>query len=108
MKYVKTFERFTNKFDFNIDEVYQYDELPDKVKADIDVQFEDNYDESVYDYEWKFKLLEPSEIEEYITNHFGNEIEDIIEEPYFQDLLKSIKEDGLDYPSVGFEGNHRA
>lgn len=108
MKYVKTFERFTNKFDFEIGKIYQYDDLPEEVQSDIDIQFDEYGDEQPEDYEWKFKLLPVDEIEEYVTKHFGNEIEDVIEEPYVQDLIKDIKERGLDYPSVGVEGNHRA
>jgi hypothetical protein len=108
MKYVKTFEKFTNKFDFELGKTYQYDDLPEEVQSDIDIQFDEYGDEQPEDYEWKFKLLPVDEIEEYVTKHFGNEIEDVIEEPYVQDLIKDIKERGLDYPSVGVEGNHRA
>jgi hypothetical protein len=108
MKYVKTFEKFTNEFDFEIGKTYQYDDLPEEVQSDIDVQFDEYGDEQPEDYEWKFKLLPVDEIEEYVTKHFGNEIEDIIEEPYVQNLIKDIQERGLDYPSVGVEGNHRA
>ncbi len=108
MKYVKTFEKFTNEFDFEIGKTYQYDDLPEEVKSDIDVQFDEYGDEQPEDYEWKFKLLPVDEIEEYVTKHFGNEIEDVIEEPYVQNLIKDIQERGLDYPSVGIEGNHRA
>jgi hypothetical protein len=108
MKYVKTFEKFTNEFDFEIGKTYQYDDLPEEVQSDIDVQFDEYGDEQPEDYEWKFKLLPIDEIEEYVTKHFGNEIEDVIEEPYVQNLIKDIKERGLDYPSVGVEGNHRA
>ena len=108
MKYVKTFEKFTNKFDFKIGKTYQYDDLPEEVQSDIDVQFDEYGDEQPEDYEWKFKLLPVDEIEEYVTNHFGYEIQDTIDEPYVQDLIKDIKERGLDYPSVGVEGNHRA
>jgi hypothetical protein len=108
MKYVKTFEKFTNEFDFEVGKTYQYDDLPEEVQSDIDVQFDEYGDEQPEDYQWKFKLLPVDEIEEYVTKHFGNEIEDIIEEPYVQNLIKDIKERGLDYPSVGVEGNHRA
>lgn len=108
MKYVKTFENFTNKFDFELGKTYQYDDLPEEVQSDIDVQFDEYGDEQPEDYEWKFKLLPVDEIEEYVTKHFGNEIEDVIEEPYVQNLIKDIEERGLDYPSVGVEGNHRA
>ncbi len=109
MKFLKYFEGYVNKFDFVIGKIYRYDDLPKEIQNDIDVQFEDYSEESVYDFEWKFKLLKPSEIEEYVHNFFGEyDIQKIIETPHMQELINDIKNNGLDYPSVGNEGNHRA
>jgi formyltetrahydrofolate hydrolase len=35
-------------------------------------------------------------------------IQDILEEPYMVNLINDINKNGLDYPIVGIEGNHRA
>jgi hypothetical protein len=118
MKYIITEEQFrllnegvkiTNKFDFEVGRVYNFDELPKKIKSDIEVQFEDNYDESPYDFDYKAVLLNPEDTEEYLHNQFGEyDIAEAISHPYMKKIINSIKKGGIDYPSVGVEGNHRA
>lgn len=101
--------KYCNKFDFIPGKVYQYDELPKKIKNDIDVQFEDYSEYGPEDYNYVAKLLEPDDIEEYIVNNFGEyELGDVLDHPYVKRIRKSIIEKGLDYPPVGTEGNHRA
>jgi hypothetical protein len=109
---IKTFESFqkplTNKFDFQEGKVYQYHELPKQIQEDIDVQLEDGEYNSD-DYNYVAQLLEPSQIEEYLHNVFGEySIGEAIDHPDMKRLIKKIKRDGLDYPPVGNEGNHRA
>lgn len=109
LDHIQLNESYVNKFNFEIGNQYKYDDLPDPIKSDIDNQFEDNYDESIYDYVWEFKLMKPSEIEEYVVNHFGEyDINDVIDSDYVRKLTKDIEKNGLDYPAVGIEGNHRA
>lgn len=100
---------YTNKFKFIIDRIYEYEDLPEEIQGDIDIQFdEDNYDESPYDYKWRFKLMNPEDTEEYLVNFFGHDLEDAINSEYMQKLIKDIKKRGIDWPAVGNEGNHRA
>ena len=100
--------KYVNKFNFEIGKYYEYDELPQQVKNDIEVQVEDEeYDSD--DYIYLFKLLTPQETEEYLENSFGEyDIEDAMNTPYMKRLVRKIKTNGLDYPAVGNEGNHRA
>ncbi len=101
---------YTNKFNFILDKSYEYNELPKKIKNDIDAQFGEDYDEyGPEDYDYICKLITPEENSEYLENVFGEwDIHDAMEHPYMKRLVKSIKEKGLDYPAVGTEGNHRA
>lgn len=113
-QYVKTTLREfltenTNNFDFVIGKKYEFEELPEKIQNDIVIQFDEYSEVQPIDYYYVCKLLKPKEIEEYLMNVFGEyEIGDILEEPYMKTLIKDIKKNGLDYPSVGVEGNHRA
>lgn len=101
-------EKYVNKFDFELGKEYEYDELPEEVKNEIDVQVHD-YDESVYDYKYKFVLLKPEETEDYLMNIFNPyDIGDLLETPHMKELKEDILKNGLNYPSVGMEGNHRA
>jgi hypothetical protein len=103
------YNKYVNKFDFEIGKSYEYSELPEKTKIDIDVQFDDNSEYNQEDYLYVFKLLNPEETEEYLHNVFGeHNIEDAIKDPYIKILIKKIIRVGLDYPAVGSEGNHRA
>lgn len=111
---VKKFNKFnneyTNKFDFVLGKSYEYDDLPKKVKNDIDAQFGDGYNEyGPTDYNYICKLITPEDNSEYLESAFGEwDIENAIDHPYMKRLVKKIKENGLDYPAVGTEGNHRA
>lgn len=114
MKHLRYFKeeyqnQITNNFDFQVGKIYQFDELPEEIQSDIEVQFVDNYDESPEDYEYKAELLKPEQTEEFLHNQFGEyDINDAIQQPYMRKIIKDIKERGIDYPSVGTEGNHRA
>lgn len=100
---------YTNKFKFIIGKIYEYEELPKQIQNDIDIQFdESNYEESPYDYKWKFKLMNPKDTEEYLVNFFGHDLDNAINSKYMQKLIKNIKKRGIDWPAVGNEGNHRA
>ena len=102
--------KFVNKFDFELGKSYEYNELPQKVKNDIDVQFGDYYTEyGPEDYDYIYKLLTPEDLSEYLESMFGEyDITDAMDEPYMKRLAKSIVTKGIDYPGVGYEGNHRA
>ena len=101
--------KLTNKFDFVLGKVYSLDELPQHVKDDVDRQFDEYSELEPKDYHYVAKLLKPEEIEEYLRNSFGEyDIQDALEEPYMKKLVKNIICNGLDYPPVGIEGNHRA
>ena len=107
----KLFEgKYVNKFDFEIGKSYEYQELPKQIQNDIDAQFEDdNYESGPEDYTYLFKLLTSEETEEYLHNTYGEyDIQNAIEEPYIKRLIRKIMTNGLDYPAVGLEGNHRA
>jgi hypothetical protein len=101
-------EGYTNKFNFELGKKYSYEELPKEVQSDIGVQF-DEYDEenSIWDYVWKFKLMQPNEIAEYLESHFGN-LDEALQHPYMRKIIRDIKKRGIDWPAVGIEGNHRA
>jgi len=99
----------TNKFDFIIGKKYEFEDLPKKIQNDIEIQFDEYSELQPMDYYYVCKILKPKEIEEYLMSVFGEyEIGDVLEEPYMKKLIKDIKRNGLDYPSVGIEGNHRA
>lgn len=103
---IKRFESFTNSI-FKIGKSYKYDELPEQVKDDIDLHFENQYEESPYDYKYVYKIIPYEELGEKIENHFGREWEEYAESENVQELIKDIEKNGLNYPSVGNEGNHR-
>ena len=99
----------TNKFKGIVGKSYEFDELPEQTKQDIEVMFEDNYDEGPEDYLYEYVLISPEENEEYLFSVFGEwDIENAKEDPYIKKLVRDIKKRGLDYPAVGNEGNHRA
>jgi hypothetical protein len=99
----------TNKFNFEVGKIYEFEELPQAVQNDIEVQFEEDYENSPKDFNYRAILLYPDDIEEYLHSQFGeHEIGDAIQHPHMKKLIKNIKNNGIDYPSVGFEGNHRA
>lgn len=102
-------EKLTNKFNFIINKIYNFDELPIDIQKDIELQFDEYSELKPIDYKYVAKILKPIEIEEYIFNNFGEyNIQDILEEPYMVNLINDINKNGLDYPIVGIEGNHRA
>ena len=99
----------TNKFKGVVGKSYEFYELPELTKQDIEVMFEDNYDEGPEDYLYEYVLISPEENEEYLFSVFGEwDIENAKEDPYIRKLVRDIKKRGLDYPAVGNEGNHRA
>ena len=111
-KHIDKFKSFsnkmTNKFDFVLGKEYSLDELPQNIKDDIERQFDEYSELQPEDYYYVAKLLKQEEIEEYLHNQFGEyDIQDALEEPYMKKLIKDIKNNGLDYPPVGIEGNHR-
>lgn len=115
MKYLKLWESFNseNNFNYELNHYYEYHELPQPVKDDIDAQFDQireiNDGETPQDYYYKYVILQPEELEEYIMDHFNQyNIDDEIQTPYMQDLIEGIQKSGLQHPPVGEEGNHRA
>ena len=99
----------TNKFKGVVGKSYEFDELPEQTKQDIEVMFENNYDEGPEDYLYEYILISPEENEDYLFSIFGEwDIENAKEDPYMKKLVRDIKKRGLDYPAVGNEGNHRA
>ena len=107
----KIFENkeYTNKFNFEPGKIYEYEDLPKQIKKDIEVQFEDNYEYSPEDYTYKAILINPDELYDYLITHFGKYyIDEYMEEPYIKKIVNDIKKNGINYPSVGVEGNHRA
>lgn len=101
--------KYVNKFDFEIDKEYEYWDLPKQCQKDISVQFDEHdYEENPEDYRYKFKLLNREELEDWLSQSYGDYFGDECEHAYMKRLIKSIEKKGLDYPSVGSEGNHRA
>ena len=100
--------KYVNKFDFELGKSYEYDELPQKTKDDIDVQFDDNAEYGPDDYNYIFKLLTPKEIEEHFNDFGEYNIADTINDPNMKLLIKKVLRVGLDYPAVGVEGDHKA
>jgi len=99
----------TNKFDFIVGEKYEFEELPEPIQNDIEIQFDEYSELQPMDYYYVAKFLKPEEIEEYLMNTFNEyEIGDELEHPHMKRLIRDIKKNGLDYPAVGIEGNHRA
>jgi len=104
--------------DFIVGKCYDYDELSEDIQYDIDVQFkiydeypelaEDKYDGYPEDYKYCFRYLKPNEIIKYLPL-----VKDILKShkskpnTYLLNLMNSIEKEGLNYPSVGTEGNHR-
>ena len=100
----------TNKFDGVVGKIYTFDELPQQTKQDVEDMFGDDlYGEGPDDYLFRYILISPEENESYLLSVFGEwDIEDAKESPYMKKLVRDINKRGLDYPSVGTEGNHRA
>lgn len=102
-------ESYSGKFSFKVNNIYEFEDLPSQIQKDIEIQFENSYDEGPYDYIYKYTLLSPEEIESYLFSVFGEDsLQDAIDEPYMKKLIDNIKTKGLKYPAVGSEGNHRA
>jgi len=105
----KIIKEETNKFKGVVGKSYEFDELPEQTKQDIEVMFENNYDDGPEDYLYEYVLISPEENEDYLFSIFGEwDIENAKEDPYMKKLVRDIKKRGLDYPAVGNEGNHRA
>lgn len=99
----------TNKFNFIVGKKYEFEELPKQIQNDIEIQFDEYTELQPMDYYYVAKLLTPKETEEYLMNTFGEyEIGDTLENPYMKKIIRDIEKNGLDYPAVGIEGNHRA
>lgn len=107
---ITEYNKFTNKLNFEVGKEFEYEELPIRTKYDIDVQFDENdYETDPTDYVYKCVLLQPEDIEEYLHNHFGEyNIQEVLDTKFMKDLIKDIKKNGLNFPPVGVEGNHRA
>lgn len=104
-----------NKFVEN--ECYNYDDLSEVTQSDIDVQFmmydselEDEDESNKYkghpdDYSYCFMYLKPDLIKTVFPH-----VNDIIHSKtgYLNKIFKEIQDEGLQYPAVGTEGNHRA
>lgn len=102
-------DTLTKKFNFIVGREYSFGELPAKIKKDIEIQFDEYSELQPDDYRYVAKLLKPEEIEEYLHNQFGEyDVLETLDSPYMKKLISDIKKNGLDYPSVGVEGNHRA
>jgi len=106
-------EEINNVSEFKVGKCYQYSELPDDVTNDIEVQFKNFVDGSYYEgypeeYKYCFRLLEPSEIMKYLplVKTYVKEYKKG-DRDYLEKIIASIKEEGLNYPAVGMEGNHR-
>ncbi len=111
-------EEINNISEFEVGKCYQYSELPDDVTNDVEVQFKkygdsSSYDDNKYDgnpedYEYCFKLLPPKEITKHLpmVKTYIKEYKEG-DKNYLERIIASIKEEGLNYPAVGMEGNHR-
>ena len=105
---------YTNKFNFEIGKQYRYDELPKQIQDDINEQlYMWEVSETNNDYNYEFKLISIDRLYLYIKKEVmpvttETTVEEYINQPYIKELAKEIQERGLDYPSVGVEGNHRA
>ena len=106
-------EEINNVSEFEVGMCYQYSELSEDIQNDIDVQFKEFVDGSYYEgypeeYKYCFKLLAPKEIPKYLPlvkkyiKEYKNGGKD-----YLEKIIASIKEEGLNFPAVGMEGNHR-
>lgn len=107
---IKKFKLFLEKikeFIFTPGKAYYYEDLPEQIKSDIDLHFEDVYDESPYDYKYVCRIIPNEELAEKVETHFGREWEEYAEREEVKELIEDIKNNGLKYPSVGSEGNHR-
>jgi hypothetical protein len=108
-----------NISEFEVGKCYDYLELPESTREDIDVQFKifdensseasEKYDAYPEDYKYCFKLLQSKEIlkrfplaKDIIKKHKTKENSCLL------DIMKSIQNGGLDYVPAGTEGNHRA
>lgn len=101
---ILTENNFTNKFNFIVGKKYEYDELPDEIRDDIDVQFyDDEMGGSTSEFYYEAKLLDP---EVNLSDYFDWDFKK--DKSYIKSLMKTIEKDGLDYPPVGKEGGHRA
>ena len=100
----------TNKFNGVVNKIYTFDELPKQTQQDVEDMFGDGFDNyGPDDYLYRYILISPEENEPYLFSVFGEwDIEDAKQHPYMKKLVNDIKNRGLDYPSVGTEGNHRA
>jgi len=100
-------ENINNISEFKIGKCYQCFELPQNVFEDIYAQFSSGENDPE-DYKYCFKLLEPKEIPKYLplVNTYIKEYKKG-DKNYLESIINSIKKQGLKYPAVGTEGNHR-
>lgn len=98
-----------------IDKCYSYNELPEQIQNDIDMQFnlygdvdnKNKFDGNPEDYKYCYMLLPWKEIPK-IFPMVKNYLKTTSEKHILDKLSNDIKKHGLHYPSVGSEGNHRA
>lgn len=100
----------------SIGKTYEYNDLPEQIQDDIDVQFkiygndsegdEWKLDGNPEDYQYHYILLPWKEIPKRLPLALGY-IKKAHNSEYLQRIFKDIEQQGLQYPSVGEEGNHR-
>lgn len=108
-------KEFIKKNFFILNKCYEYDDLDHEIQTDIDVQFKifdedpdnanDKFEGFPTDYVYCFKYLKPNEL----NNYFPLMTSILKSKTHYLDKLKQdIQKNGLQYPPVGNEGNHRA
>ena len=89
---------------FEVGRKYTYDELPDAVQNDVDVQI-DEYNQDPNEYYYVFEIIPWKNLD---VESWGMDIDEMRDNPRMKKLMRSIeKHGGIINPPVGMEGNHR-
>lgn len=96
----------TTGMDFVVGRTYEFDDLPEQVQDDIEVQTAEMGEDSDM-YEYHAVLMDPEDNPAPEKFDVDTDPENTVDDPYVVSLVEQIKEDGLSYPPVGSEGNHR-
>ena len=95
------------KLDFDPKEVLSFDELPEAVKAEFSVQYEDDFEFDPYSYRFRAVFVSYEQLTEELDNVYGVNLIDAVEDEYVLELAANIEKFGMRQLPIGSEGDHR-
>ena len=92
--------------DYHVGQTYRFEDLPQPTQEDVEIQFEGRH-YTVEDCTYRLVIIPYADLLANLDEECGPNLTDILDDPDVKRLARSIKRDGLHYPPVGEEGNHR-